>query len=212
VPGTVGPPLPGVEAKIGPDRELLVRSPAQFRGYWKDDAATARVLSSDGWLATGDIADIVDGRLCIRGRIKEMIVLSIGEKLNPIDIEAEILRDPLFLQVAVLGSGRPFLVAFVVLNQLAWRSFAQENDLVADRPNEAKAEEMTLARISARLSEFPRFAQIRAVHLTLQLWTIEAGLLTPTLKVKRDTLQAQFKKEIDALYSAPRINSDPERE
>jgi long-chain acyl-CoA synthetase len=207
VPGTVGPPLAGIEVKIGVDGELLVRSPAMFRGYWKDEAATARALDRDGWLATGDIAEIRDGRIFVRGRLKEMVVLSIGEKINPTEMEAEILHDPLIAQVVVLGSGRPHLVALAVLNAAVWSAFATENGFDPARPNGVASSERLLARVVARLGAFPRFAEVRAMYLTLEPWTIDAGLLTPTLKVKRDRLQALFAKEIDALYASVRARA-----
>lgn len=206
-PGTVGPPLSGVEVRLGPDKDLLVRSPAIMKGYWKDEAATRRVLDADGWLATGDVAEVKDGRVIIRGRLRETIVLSIGEKINPTDMEAEILHDPLFAQIAVLGSGRPALIALAVLNEAAWTTFAAENGLAADRPNDAASTEKVLVRLMARLTGYPRFAQIRALHLTTRPWTIEDGLLTPTLKVKRDALQARFAREIDAVYATLRAET-----
>lgn len=208
VPGSVGMPLPGVEVKLGEGSELLVHSLSMMTGYWKGEAETARVLGADGWLSTGDIAEIKQGRIYIRGRVKETIVLSIGEKINPVAVETEMLHDPLFAQVAVMGAGRPFPIALAVLNEKAWDAFAAAHGLAADRPNAAESIAALLPRVAERLSEFPRFAQIRALHLVRKPWTIEAGLMTPTLKVKRDRLQALFANEIDALYAALRAASE----
>ncbi len=122
LPGSVGRPLDGIEVKLTSQGELLVRSPSIMMGYWKDDAETARVLDSAGWLSTGDVAEInEDGRIFIRGRLKEIIVLSIGEKINPNVVEAELTRDPLFKQAMVVGNRRPYLTAVIVLNADAWR-------------------------------------------------------------------------------------------
>ena len=129
LPGSVGRPLQGVEVKLTPEGELLVRSPSRMTGYWKDDGATARTLDPMGWLSTGDAAEIRDGRLFIRARLKEMIVLSIGEKVNPGIVEAELTRDWLFRQAVVVGDRRPFLVAVIVLNAEAWKRFAAEKGL-----------------------------------------------------------------------------------
>ncbi|MFI5012190.1 MAG: AMP-dependent synthetase/ligase, partial [Hyphomicrobiales bacterium] len=96
VPASVGRPLPGVDVKLTARGELLVRSPSVMIGYWKDEAGTTQALDAAGWLSTGDIAEIRNGRIFIAGRLKEMIVLSIGEKVNPNIIEAEIARDALF--------------------------------------------------------------------------------------------------------------------
>lgn len=204
VPGSVGRPLPGVEVKLGEDNELLVRSPSLMMGYWKDKAETARAFSDSDWLATGDIAEIKDGRVYIRGRLKEIIILSIGEKINPSLIESEMARDALFQQVAVIGDGQPFLAALAVLDPERWARFARENQLDPDQPNSPAAKELVLARWAPRLAAVPRYAQIRTVHLSLVPWTIDAGLLTPTLKVKREALQRRFGDEIEALYAAHR--------
>ena len=202
LPGSVGRPLAGIEVKLTSKGELLVHSPSIMIGYWKDDAETARTLDASGWLATGDVAEInEDGRVFIRGRLKEIIVLSIGEKINPNVVEAELTRDPLFEQAMVVGNSRPFLAAVIVLNAKAWRLFAASKGLDPQQPNHAASKIEVLARITSHLVALPRFAQIRAVHLTLEPWTIEAGLLTPTLKVKRDVVVPLFAEEIDDLYA-----------
>jgi long-chain acyl-CoA synthetase len=201
VPGSVGRPLLGIEVMLSAEGELLVRSPATMMGYWKDETETKRALDSAGWLSTGDIAEIHDGRVFIRGRLKEMIVLSIGEKINPTVVEAAITQDALFRQAAVFGDGRRFLASLIVLNLPLWKRFAQENDLDPDRPNEQPGRTRILARLVPLLAALPNFAQVRAVHLTFEPWTIEAGLLTPTFKIKRDVLQRAFAQEIDALYA-----------
>lgn len=203
LPGSVGRPLRGVEVKLTPEGELKVRSPSMMKGYWKDDGETARTLDPMGWLSTGDVAEIKDGRIFIRARLREMIVLSIGEKVNPNTVEAELTRDWLFRQVVVVGDRRPFLVAVIVLDADAWRRFAADKGLDPERPNQAVSKIGLLARVTPLLGALPRYAQVRAVHLTLEPWTIEAGLLTPTLKVKRDVVQRMFAREINALYAEP---------
>ena len=203
LPGSVGRPLDGIEVKLTSKGELLMRSPSIMLGYWKDDAATARAYEeSPGWLATGDVAEITeDGRIFIRGRLAEIIVLSIGEKVNPNVVEGELTRDPLFEQAVVVGSRRPFLAAVIVLNAEAWRLFAASKGLDPQQPNHPASKSELLARITSLLDALPRYAQVRAVHLALEPWTIEAGLLTPTLKVKREVVVPLFAEEIDNLYA-----------
>jgi len=203
LPGSVGRPLDGIEVKLTSNGELLVHSPSIMMGYWKDDAATARAFDeSPGWLSTGDVAEIdVDGRIFIRGRLAEIIVLSIGEKVNPNVVEGELTRDSLFEQAVVVGNRRPYLAAVIVLNAEAWRLFASSKGLDPQHPNHAAGKIELLARITSLLDALPRYAQVRAVHLTLEPWTIGAGLLTPTLKVKRDVVVPLFAKEIDDLYA-----------
>lgn len=200
LPGSVGRPLRGLEVRLGTAAELLVRSPAMMSGYWKDDRETARVLDPAGWLSTGDVAEIKDGRIFIRGRLKDMIVLSIGEKVNPKIVEAELTRDPMFRQAVAVGDRRAFVAAVIVLDAGLWKRFAAEKGLDAERPNHPAGKIEVLARLEPHLAALPRYAQVRAVHLTLAPWTIEAGLLTPTLKVKRDVVQRLFAAEIDAIY------------
>lgn len=204
LPGSVGRPLDGVEVKLSSKGELLVRSPSIMMGYWKDDAETARTLDPTGWLSTGDAAEISeDGRIFIRGRLKEIIVLSIGEKINPNVVEAEIIRDPLFKQAVMVGNRRPYLAAIIVLNADAWRLFAADKGLDPQWPNHPASQIALLERVTALLVALPRYAQVRAVHLTLEPWTIDAGLLTPTLKIKRDVVVPLFAKEVDDLYAKP---------
>jgi len=108
-PNSVGPPLPGVEVTLGAGGELLARGGNVMQGYWRNDQATRAAIDADGWLHTGDIAEIRDKRVYIRGRLKDIVVMSNGEKLPPQDVEFALLRDPVFEQVMVVGEGRPFL-------------------------------------------------------------------------------------------------------
>ena len=157
-------------------------------GYWKEGGATARALDRTGWLSTGDVAEIADGRIFIRGRLREMMVLSVGEKVNPNVVEADLSHDRLFKQVAVIGERRPFLVAVIVLDADAWRRFAAEKGLDPERPNHPASKIEVLARIAPLLAALPRYSQVRAVHLTLEPWTIQAGCShQPSRKARRCT-------------------------
>ncbi len=108
-PACVGRALPGVEVRIGDNRELQVRGPIVMKGYWNRPEDTAKILSPDGWLGTGDQAEIINGRIYIRGRIKEIIVTSTGEKVPPGDLELAVLADPALEQAFVVGENRPFI-------------------------------------------------------------------------------------------------------
>lgn len=202
VPGSVGRALQGIEVRLTAKDELLVRSPSVMTGYWKDPIRTKQALDPAGWLSTGDVAEIKeDGRIFIRGRLADVLVLSIGEKINPNVVEAELTRDPLFEQAVVVGDRRPYLAAVIVLNADAWDLFAASNGLDRQQPNHASSKFEVLGKMASLLTALPRYAQVHAVHLTLQPWTIEAGLLTPTLKVKREPVVSLFAKQIEALYS-----------
>jgi long-chain acyl-CoA synthetase len=187
-----------LDIKLGPQDELLVRTPSVMKGYWQDEMATAAVIDRDGWLRTGDVAEIRDGQVFIKGRLGERLALSTGEKVMASAIEAAIRRDPLFDQVCVIGEGRPCLAAVISLNPGRWTSAASELGADAQAPNTASA--AILQRINRLLHDLPRHAQVRAVHLVLEPWTVQLGLLTPTLKIKRQAVQEKYASEIEALY------------
>ncbi len=208
-PLSVGRPLPGVRVKIGADHELLVKGPNLMLGYWQLDKT---IIDADGWLHTGDQARIDrKGRIHIIGRTKEIIVLSSGEKVPPEDLQLAIATDPLFEQVLVIGENRPSLAAVVVVNPSQWKTLAAKLGLDPadqDQLNSPPAKQALLEKIAYRLKEFPGYAKIHRVHATLTPWNIDSGLITATLKVRREPLIEQFKDEIDALYAEQRRNGD----
>ena len=203
-PSSVGLPLPGIEVRIGAQNALLVKSPSNMLGYWHNDEATRAMIDADGWLNTGDTVRISEtGHIYITGRLKEIIVLSNGEKVPPADMEAAIMRDPLFDQIMVHGEGHPYLVAVAVVNPEGWKKLAGQMGLDADKAEslrDARLEEQIIQRITAQMNEFPGYAQIRRALLLSEPWSIENGLLTPTLKVKRAKVVEQFFAEIKDLY------------
>jgi long-chain acyl-CoA synthetase len=200
LPGSVGRPLPGVTVMTSDKGELLVQTPSVMDGYWKDETSTAQAVDLDGWLHTGDLAEIREGRVFIRGRLKEVIVLATGEKVNPGDIEEELKRDPMFQQALVIGEGRPCLAAVVVLDGSKWKAHAERLGLDPSEPNKGAAAAEILRLVRAQLSERPRHLQVHFAYATPTPWTIQAGLLTPTLKVKRKPVERLFQAEIAALY------------
>jgi len=205
-PATVGRALPGFEVRIADKRELQVRGPSVMQGYWKRAEDTARILDAEGWLATGDQAEIVDGRIRILGRLKEIIVTSTGEKVPPGDLEQAITGDPLFEQVFVVGEQRPFIACVAVLQRDEWQRLAASLGLDAQDPGslgQARAVQAALARIERATASFARYAVPRAVTLTLEPWTIENTFMTPTLKLKRNNLMNHFAPAIEAMYQNP---------
>ena len=203
VPSSVGRPIPGVEVKLGDSDALLIRGPNVMLGYWNDPDATRAVLSPDGWLNSGDVARIDDGRITITGRLKEIIVMSTGEKVPPADMEAAILRDALFEQVMLIGEGRSYLSALVVLNPGHWEMLAGQHNLDRDwhhLPRDGKLEEILLERIAEQIRGFPGYARIYRVALASEPWTIENGLLTPTLKLRRQQVLEHYNAEVERLY------------
>lgn len=205
VPASVGLPIPGVEVKLGENNALLIRGPNVMLGYWNNPAATKAIISSDGWLNSGDIATIDEqGHVTITGRLKEIVVLSTGEKVPPADMEAAILRDPLFEQVMLIGEARSYLSILVVLNPVRWQNAVTQYGLGAglnDKQNNQQVEEILLDKITHQTSGFPGYAKIRRVAVIQEPWSVGNGLLTPTLKLKRAKVLEKYKVEVDRLYA-----------
>ena len=203
-PASIGEVLPGLEVKFGENSALLVKGPSVMLGYWNNPEATAKVLREDGWLDTGDQAKLEHGRLYITGRIKEIIVLANGEKVPPVDMELAIQLDPLLEQVLVVGEGKPFLAALVVLDMEEWFRIAGDQGLVTDPSGQKreKAEKLVVARIAERLHAFPGHAQVRKAALLTERWTVDNGLLTATLKPRRSVIVERYKDRVAELYKA----------
>ena len=205
IPDSIGLPLPGVNVKLGRKDELLTRSSSVMLGYWNDARATRDSVDEDGWLHTGDQARIDDrGHIFITGRLKDIIVLANGEKVPPVDMEMAIGADPLFAQTMVVGEAKPYLVALTVLDPGHWRALAEELALdprAQTSLTSKQAIKAALRRIADQLREFPGYAQIRRVSLSLQPWTVEEGLLTPTQKIKRTQILMRFANEVERMYA-----------
>ncbi len=205
LPASVGKALPGVEVSLGEKDELLVRGPNVMLGYWSNPEATAEAIDEEGWLHTGDQAHIDEqGHIFLTGRLKEILVLANGEKIPPAEMEMAIIADSLFEQVMVIGEQRPFLSVLAVLNREQWDLLVQEHkwesredELLRDR----EVESVVLRRISKQTTAFPGYAQVRRVSLSLVPWTIEEGLMTPTLKLRRNRILERNRKNIERLYA-----------
>lgn len=183
-PGSIGKTLPGIELKIADDGELMIKSPANFSGYYKDPAATAAVLR-DGWLATGDIASVdLEGYYYITGRKKELIVASNGKKIYPARIEALCKRDPQISQVLLIGDKLPFVTAIITVT----------GDPVAAEPSVAK----TIKDVNKHLATFE---QIRKFKILDREFSIEHGELTPTMKLRRAKALENHKALVSELYA-----------
>jgi long-chain acyl-CoA synthetase len=203
-PASVGIPLRDVEVRIGDNDELLTRGPCVMLGYWDKPEATRDIIDADQWLHTGDKARIERNHVYITGRLKEIIVLANGEKVPPTDMEMAIALDPLFEQVMVLGDSRPYLSAIIVLNTDQWKALARALALDpadADALQNAVLEQAVLERLTGRLTDFPGYAQVRRVTCTLEPWTVDNGLITPTMKLKRDRIMARYADAVAAMYA-----------
>jgi long-chain acyl-CoA synthetase len=183
-PGSIGKLLPGVEARIEPDGELLLKTPCLFSGYFNDPAATAAVLR-DGWFATGDVAEKdEDGYFYITGRKKELIVSSNGKKIYPARIEALLKREPLISQVLLIGDNLPYVTALLT---------------VSGAPD--KAHPVVEQAIKTTNGELPSFEQIRKFKILDREFTIEAGELTPTMKLRRARALENHQQLVREMYA-----------
>jgi long-chain acyl-CoA synthetase len=182
-PGSIGKLLPGVEARLDEDGELMLRSPGLFEGYLNDPAATAAVLR-DGWLATGDIAEMDgDGYLYITGRKKELIVSSNGKKIYPSRIEHLLKREPLISHVVLAGDRLPYVAALVTVN---------------GPPREAEA--VVSSAVKAANRELAGFEQIRKFRILDREFSIEQGELTPTMKIRRNRVLENHRALVSEMY------------
>ncbi len=202
IPASIGVAVPDVEVMIGEDEELLARGSNVMLGYWKNQEATDEVIDADGWLHTGDKARIEEGFIYITGRIKEIIVLANGEKISPVDMELAILNDSLFEQVMIIGEARPCMVALTVLNLHRWKQLAKEHGVADKDMNDSACEKIILERLSKCLHDFPGYAQVYHQHSSIEPWTVENGLLTPTMKMKRRQISEHFETEIEQMYES----------
>ncbi|MCO4746896.1 MAG: long-chain fatty acid--CoA ligase [Proteobacteria bacterium] len=202
--GTVGKPLPGVDVRLADDGEILVRGPGLFRGYYKDEAATADAFE-DGWFKTGDLGSFdADGFLKITDRKKEILVTAGGKNIAPVPIEARIMRSPLISQAVAVGSERRYIAALISPDAEAldaWAAAGGHGTLTAEErvqhPEIVAAFEQAVATANETL---PRWEQIKTWRAVPIEFTPEGGELTPTLKLKRRVIAERYADLIEQLY------------
>ncbi|MFT5260109.1 MAG: long-chain acyl-CoA synthetase [Saprospiraceae bacterium] len=197
LPHSVGPLLRNVKARFDDvTGELIVFSPGIMKGYWQNEAATADDMTDDGWLRTGDVARFEGDSLVITGRLKEILVLANGEKVPPADIESALILDPLIEQSLVIGEGKPYLSALIVIEaeeKAKWQQRHKDN-------SDAALRLVLESRIKEHLSEFPGYARIYQFAIMEKPWTIEDETLTPTLKVRRKRVLEKSADIVASLY------------
>ncbi|MFE1258567.1 AMP-dependent synthetase/ligase [Streptomyces fungicidicus] len=211
--GTVGQALPGTEIQVAADGEILVRGPSVFQGYVGDAAATRAVLR-DGWLATGDLGRLdSEGYLTITGRKKDIIITSSGKSVAPAALEQRLRMHPLVHQAVVVGDNRPCVGALITLDPdflTDWRAaLSLPGDATAREAREENALREEIARaVAAANSSVSRSESIRVFRVLPQPFDVANGLLTPSMKLRRDAIVRHYALEIDAMYQS---RSRPER-
>jgi len=202
--GSVGKPVTDVEVNIAGDGEILVRGPNVMSGYWKRQKESDEMIVN-GWLHTGDIGELdADGYLRITDRKKDMIVNSGGENIAPQRIEGLLVADEMIEQVIVYGDKKPYLVAMIVPAEEACVTWAHDEGLPETDWAHLLVSNIlrkTLqTRISERLRGLVQHEQVRRIYIHSQPLTIEEGLLTPTMKIKRRKVYEQFREKLEGLY------------
>ncbi len=202
--GSIGTALPGVKLRLAEDGELLAKSATLFAGYYKDPASTAAVLQN-GWLYTGDIAEMdSDGYVYITGRKKELIVSSNGKKIYPARIEGLFKAEPIVNQVVLIGDRLPFVTALVTVNLANAETLkgmepfkGREPGEVAVAPPVLNEIQKAVARVNKQLAPFE---QIRKFRILERDFSIESGELTPTMKVRRNRVLENHRELVSELY------------
>jgi long-chain acyl-CoA synthetase len=203
--GSVGKPFPGVEVKIAPDGEILVKGANIFRGYFKNKEATEETIV-DGWLHTGDIGRIdEDGFLYITGRKKDIIITAGGKNITPANLENWLKQNQYISQAVVYGDRRPYLTALITLDPEEIGPWAEKQGLGTTDPAELAARDEAKALVQRAVEEVNAkvgpVEQIKKFKILAHDLTQETGELTPTLKVKRNVVYDKFAPELDAMYA-----------
>ena len=189
-PGWAGRPLPGVEVRLAGDGEILVRGPNVVPGYLDDPEATAAAFDAAGWFHTGDIGESdPDGYLRVVDRKKELIVTAGGKKVSPANLEAALKTLPLVAHAAVVGAGRPYLVALLVL----------DTEAAAPIPHQ-EVEDQLQEGIAALNKDVSPPERIHRWSVLRDEWAPDSDELTPTMKLKRREIEAKYETQIEALY------------
>jgi long-chain acyl-CoA synthetase len=204
--GTVGPPAPGTEVRLGEDGELLIRGQYVMPGYRDNPEKTAEALDADGWLHTGDIATIdEDGYVSIVDRKKELIINSAGKNMSPANIEAALKSGgPIIGQACVIGDARPFNTALIVLDADYAPVWAAQHDLadssLADLANHDAMREVVQAAVDTANANLSRVEQIKRFTILAEEWLPGGDELTPTMKLKRKPITAKYTAAIEQMY------------
>lgn len=204
--GTVGRPIRGVDVRLAPDGELLVRGPNVMAGYRNQPDKTAETFTDDGWLATGDVAEIdEDGYVRIVDRKKELIINAAGKNMSPANIEATVKSaSPLIGQVCVIGDGRPYNTALIVLDPDFAAAWAAQHGLagrsLAELSNDRSLREAIAQAVEAANQRLARVEQIKKFTILPAEWLPGGDELTPTMKLKRKPIAEKYEREIAAMY------------
>ena len=196
--------MAGVQCRIAEDGEIVVRGELVMQGYWNNSEATAEVIK-DGWLYTGDIGEFdLDGHLRITDRKKDIIVNSGGDNIAPQRIEGMLTAQPEISQAMVFGDKRPHLVALIVPDEELTVMWAEKNGLEGKPYDSLIENDSFFSLISEAVdrvnNDLSVIEKVRRLTLTTEAFTIDNGMMTPTLKIRRHIINAKYRETLEALY------------
>jgi long-chain acyl-CoA synthetase len=203
--GKVGIPIPGTEVKVMEDGELCIKGNHVAQGYYKSDEQTKETFDSEGWLHTGDLAEIdSEGYVKIIGRKKEILITSAGKNIAPVEVEDLIKPHQLIGQICVVGDGKKYLTALIVLDgDGGAEAWASDNSIEYSIENMAKNQTVIDAiqnQVDEANSQVAQVQQIKKFVVLEKEWTDSSGELTPTLKLKRNVIAEMYNEEIESMY------------
>jgi long-chain acyl-CoA synthetase len=198
--GTIGRPLPGIEFKIAEDGEMLTRGRQVFVGYYKDEEATKKTFNSDGWLMTGDLAELTaSGLVKIKGRKKEVLKTSGGKMIAPLPIEEELKAAEIISQVCMVGDGKKYLAALITVSEAtSKKAQAIKGNVITDASIVADVKKI-VDQVNQHLSSYE---QIKRFVVLAKEFSIEEGEMTPTLKMKRNVVENRYADVIEQMYTS----------
>jgi long-subunit acyl-CoA synthetase (AMP-forming) len=204
--GRAGYAIPGTELKLAEDGEVLMRGPHVFLGYYKNEAATRETLDGDGWLHSGDVGEIDrDGYLHITDRKKELIITAGGKNIAPQHLEGQLKQIAAVSQAVAIGDRRPYVVALLTLDPARLAAEAERAGSSARTPEAAASDPLFRAYLEKQVEAvnqgLARYETIKKIAILPRELSVDAGELTPTLKLKRRAIHERHKDAIEALYA-----------
>jgi long-chain acyl-CoA synthetase len=205
---SVGVPLPGVEARLGEDGELLIRGGNVMVGYYRDPVKTAEAIDADGWVHSGDIAQLgPDGHYRIVDRKKELIITSSGKNISPANLEAVAKSSSIIGQAVAIGDGHSFITVLVVLDPQVAPLWGKAHGITSSSMAELTEHPATIAEVRRALTiantHLSRIEQFKRFTILPDEWSPESEELTPTMKLKRRVIHTKYKDQIEAMYADP---------
>lgn len=203
--GTVGPALPGVEVRLGERDEIICRGPNVMMGYYKDPELTAQVIDSEGWFHTGDTGRFTpEGQLIITGRLKSIFKTSFGKYVNPQAIESKFTESPFIENMIVLGENKKFAAALISPDFVYLKSWCVKHKINYTTNIEMIEHPMVIKRFQEEVKHYNQFfgdfEQIKRYQLVSEEWTQSADFLSPSLKIKRNVIEAFYAEKIEKLF------------